>query len=142
MWVEQRVRVGRRRGALERYSGPDDWFEMNEGQRKAYVNEFNKMSVGDAMKGKAIRVNHVRTEEISECKEFSLDVTTILKSFHYCAGQKVWSPQSLTTLKHCSTPKMLSSQCRPWTLMVKGSFWWLQKTVKEACTSVQSSVIM
>ena len=60
----------------------DEWFEMSEDQRKAYVNEFNKMSIDDAMKGKAIRVNHVRTGEMSECKEFSLDVTTILKSFH------------------------------------------------------------
>ena len=61
----------------------DDWFDMNEDQRKAYMNEFNKMSVGNAMKGEAIRVNHVPTEEMSEGKEFSLDVMTILKSFHY-----------------------------------------------------------
>ena len=60
----------------------DEWFDMSADQRKAYVNEFNKMPIDDAMKGKAIRVNHVRTGEISECKEFSLDVTTILKSFH------------------------------------------------------------
>ena len=55
---------------------------MSEDQRKAYVNEFNKMPIDDAMKGKAIRVNHVCTGEMSKCKEISLDVTTILKSFH------------------------------------------------------------
>ena len=60
----------------------DEWFDMSADQRKAYVHEFNKMPIDDAMKGKAIRVNHARTGEISECKEFSLDVTTILKSFH------------------------------------------------------------
>ena len=43
----------------------DEWFEMNEDQRKAYVNEFNKMPVDDAMKGKAIRTTHVPTGELS-----------------------------------------------------------------------------
>ena len=43
----------------------DEWLEMNEDQRKAYVNEFNKMPVDDAMKGKAIRTNHVPTGELS-----------------------------------------------------------------------------
>ena len=60
----------------------DEWFETSEDQRKAYVNEFNKMPIDDAMRGKAIRVNHVCTGEMSECKEFSLDMMTILKSFH------------------------------------------------------------
>ena len=32
----------------------DDWFEMNEDQQKAYMNEFDKISVDDAMTGKAI----------------------------------------------------------------------------------------
>ena len=70
----------------------DEWFEMSEDQRKAYVNEFNKMRIDDAMKGKAIRVNHVRTGEMSECKEFSLDVTTIFKSFH------VWTDGLVATI--------------------------------------------
>ena len=48
----------------------DEWFEMSEDQRKAYVNEFNKMPIDDAMKGKAIRVNHVRRERCPNAKNF------------------------------------------------------------------------
>ena len=70
----------------------DEWFEMSEDQREAYINEFNKMPIDDAMKGKAIRVNHVHTGEMSECKEFSLDVTTIFKSFH------VWTDGLVATI--------------------------------------------
>lgn len=50
------------------------------------MNEFNKMFVGDVMKGKVIRVNYVCIEEIFECKEFLLDVMIILKFFYYCVG--------------------------------------------------------
>ena len=117
----------------------DEWFEMNEDQRKAYVNEFNKMPVDDAMKGKAITINHVPTGELSECKEFSLDATKILKSLHY------WKDGLVATIvKDAETllnAKDAVQQCRPWELMRKGSFWWLQKIVKQACTNVQSSMI-
>ena len=59
-----------------------DWFDMNEEQRKAYVNEFNKMSIDDAMKGKTIGINQAPTGEASEYKEFSLDVATMLNSLN------------------------------------------------------------
>ena len=48
----------------------DEWFEMNEDQRKANVNELKKMPIVDAMKGKAISINHVPTGALSKCKEF------------------------------------------------------------------------
>jgi len=85
--------------------------KINEDQRKAYVNEFNKMPVDDAMKGKAIRINHVPTGELSECKEFSLDATDGLVA---------------TIVKDAETllnAKDAVQQCRPWELMRKGSFW-------------------
>ena len=50
----------------------DEWFDMKEAERKAYVQEFNKMSVEDAMKGKTIAATHVPTADVSEFKDFSL----------------------------------------------------------------------
>ena len=38
-----------------------DWFDMNEEQQKAYMNEFSRMSIENAMKGKGIRINQVPT---------------------------------------------------------------------------------
>ena len=39
----------------------DEWFDMNEDQRNAYVQEFNKMNIDDAMKGKTIAASHAPT---------------------------------------------------------------------------------
>ena len=78
----------------------DDWFEMNEGQRKAYVNEFNKMPIVDAMKGKAIRINHIPTGALSKCKEFSLDATKIFKALHY------WTDRPVATILQSPTARV------------------------------------
>ena len=43
----------------------DEWFNMNEHEWKAYVQEFSKMSVDDAKKGKTIGATHVPTVEVS-----------------------------------------------------------------------------
>ena len=60
----------------------DEWFDAKEAaERKAYVQEFNKMSVEDAMKGKTIAATHVPTADMSEFKDFSpLDVRETLQS--------------------------------------------------------------
>ncbi|KAJ7377534.1 hypothetical protein OS493_028517 [Desmophyllum pertusum] len=43
----------------------------------------SKMSVDDAKKGKTIGATHVPTVEVLECKEFSLNIRTILQSLNY-----------------------------------------------------------
>ena len=67
----------------------DECFDMNEDERNAYVQEFNKMTIEDATKGKTIVASHVPTVQVSEFKEFSVDVKCYspLKS-----GQTVWLP--------------------------------------------------
>ena len=58
----------------------DEWFDMNEDERNAYDQEFNKMTIDDAMKGKTIAASHAPTAQVSEFKEFSVDVRKILQS--------------------------------------------------------------
>ena len=54
---------------------------MNEDERNAYVQEFNKMTIDDAMKGKAIVASHAPTAQVPKFKEFMVDVRKILQSF-------------------------------------------------------------
>ena len=58
----------------------DEWFDMNENERNAYVQEFNKMTI-DEMKGKTIAASHAPTAQVSEFKEFTEYMRTILHSF-------------------------------------------------------------
>ena len=59
----------------------DKWFDMNEDERSAYVQEFYKMTIEDVMKGKTIAASHVPTAQVSEFKEFSVDLRKMLQSF-------------------------------------------------------------
>lgn len=70
----------------------DQWFDMNDIERKKYVQKFNNMSVEDAMKGKIIKIAEVPDMEPSEFKEFSLDVTTFLQSL------KSWTTGLVSTI--------------------------------------------
>lgn len=70
----------------------DEWFDMNEDERNAYVQEFNKMTIEDAMKRKTIAASHVPTAQVSEFKEFSVDVRKMLQSF------KSWTDGLVATI--------------------------------------------
>jgi len=60
------------------------------------------MPIVDAMKGKAIRINHIPTGALSKCKEFSLDATKIFKALHY------WADGPVTTILQSPTARVFS----------------------------------
>ena len=70
----------------------DEWFNVNEDERNAYIQELNKMTIEDAMKGKTIVASHVPTVQVSEIKEFSVDVRKMLQSF------KTWTDDLVATI--------------------------------------------
>ena len=71
---------------------PDQWFDMTVGERQAYIKEFNKMSVDDALKGKPIRATRVPNVEDVEYKVFSVDVGMMLRSL------KSWTDGLVATI--------------------------------------------
>ena len=70
----------------------DEWFVMNEDQRNAYVQEFNKMTIDDALKGETIAASHAPTAQVPEFEEFTVDVRKILQSL------KSWTDGLVATI--------------------------------------------
>ena len=59
---------------------PEKWFNMNRNERMDYVVKFNRLSVEDAMAGKTIAIATLPDTQQPEFNEFSVDITSILKS--------------------------------------------------------------
>ena len=56
------------------------WFNMNRNERIDYVVKFNRLSVEDAMAGKTIAIATLPDTHQPEFNEFSVEITSILKS--------------------------------------------------------------
>ena len=106
----------------------DEWFDMNEDERKACVHEFNKMTVEAAVDGKTITASHLPTVQASE-------FCSLLQT-----GRTVLLP--LLSRKHYLTSKMQFRECHQSQQMNKGNIWLLQRTARKAYTNVQSTGIM
>ena len=74
----------------------NEWFDMSEDERNGYVQEFNKMTIEDAIKRKTKAAIHVPTAQVSEGKCYSP-----LKT-----GQMVWLPLLSRMWTSCLTSKM------------------------------------